>query len=419
MTRSRLACLAVGLLLSSAANGQSQSVVVVGLPLMEYTSVSVADFDQDGRSDLVMSGELLNGTHVTRLYSFTERRVVPRPNTSDRIEAHYEQRPFISRPVFRGASAWLDFNQDGWMDLIVSGLSETEVTTNERRLLPFTDMYRNQSGSGLTIQNGISLPGVYDGRVATGDLDNDGFPEIVLSGRTNDGLEFAVFRNVETLDAQANPIRTVARSTDVFAPIQATSLDLVDVDGDGFKDIVAAGFTADSQPVLHAYRNINGQSFVPMTLDLDTGYFGSLVFGDLDRDGDVDVVTLAGTPSPGLLRGETRLFMNDGEGTFTEDSERLSRFRPVPGLFLGGGQMMDFDGDSDVDILLNGFVGLDNDEQQRMVILEQIDGQLLNILDARSVRNGSVLMMDYDGNGRMDLFQVGRSGDQLVMQLFE
>jgi hypothetical protein len=97
----------------------------------------------------------------------------------------------------------------------------------------------------------------------------------------------------------------------------------------------------------------------------------------------------------------------------------MERFRPVPGLFLGGGSMTDFDGDSDVDILLHGFVGLDNDEQQRLVILEQIDGQLLNILDARSVRNGTVLMMDYDGNGRMDLFQVGRQGDQLIIQIFE
>jgi hypothetical protein len=323
MTRSRLACLAAGLLLSSAVHGQTQSVVVVGLPVMEYTAVSALDFDKDGRGDLVMSGELLNGTHVTRLYSFTERRVVPRPNTSDRIEAHYEQRPFISRPVFRGASTWLDVDQDGWMDLVVSGLSETEVTTTERRLLPFTDVYRNQSGSGLTIQNRISLPGVYDGRVAAADLDNDGFPEIVLSGRTDTGLEFGVFRNVETLDAQSNPIRTFVRSSDPFTPIQATSLDLVDVDGDGFKDIVAAGFTADSQPVLHAYRNINGQSFAPMALDLDMGYFGSLILGDLDKDGDADVVSLAGTPSPGLLRGETRLFMNDGAGAFSEESERL------------------------------------------------------------------------------------------------
>jgi hypothetical protein len=159
--------------------------------------------------------------------------------------------------------------------------------------------------------------------VAAADLDNDGFPEIVLSGRTDTGLEFGVFRNVETLDAQSNPIRTFVRSSDPFTPIQATSLDLVDVDGDGFKDIVAAGFTADSQPVLHAYRNINGQSFAPMALDLDMGYFGSLILGDLDKDGDADVVSLAGTPSPGLLRGETRLFMNDGAGAFSEESERL------------------------------------------------------------------------------------------------
>lgn len=417
MTRSRLACLALGLFLSSVANGQSQSVVVVGLPMMEYTSVSVADFDQDGRSDLFISGELLNGTEVSRLYSFTERRVVPRPNTSDRIEAHYTQRPFISRPVFRGASAWVDVNQDGWLDLLSSGLSETETTTTETEFLPFTDLYVNQSGSNLIIQNSTGLPGVHDSRVATGDLDNDGFPDVVLSGRSEQGLVFGVYFNDRFSPTVAT--RVFDRRVIAFPPMQATSLVVEDLDGDGFMDVLASGITADSEPVLYAYRNVGGQTFAPMDINLDAGYFTSLVAGDVDQDGDVDIIILSGQPSPGLLTGETRLYINDGSGSFVEETERLERFRSVPGLFLGGGQTGDFDGDKDADILLHGFVGLDNDEQQRMVILEKIDGQLLNILDARSVRNGTVLMMDYDNNGRMDLFQMGRQGDQLIIQLFE
>lgn len=414
MTRSRLASLLLALFFAPMASGQSQSVVVVGLPVMEYTSVSTADFDKDGRGDVFMSGELPNGTHVSRLYSFTERRVVPRMNASDRIEAHFELRPFISRGVFRGASAWADFNNDGWMDLIVAGLSETEVTTNERQLLPFTDVYLNQSGSSLNIQNGISLPGVYDGRVAAGDLNNDGYPDLVLAGRTTNGLEFSVYYNVSR-----GPDRDFVRSFSGFTPIQATSLSIVDIDGDGRKDIVSAGFTADSQPIVRAYRNLGINHFTPLDLGVEAMYFNSFIFGDLDQDGDVDFITLGGRPSPSLLQGDTRLYMNDGSGVFTEESERLEPFRPVPGLFLGGGEIIDVDGDTDADILLHGFVGLNNNEQQRVVVLEQIDGQLLNILDVRSVRNGSVLMMDYDGNGRLDLFQVGRSADQLIIQILE
>lgn len=394
------------------AVSQSQTVVVFGPPLVEYSAVDAADFDGDGVVDLFMTGQLENGNQTTRLYVFNERRVVPRPATSDRIEAHYTSVPFVSRPLFRGSVTWADFNNDGRPDVLATGLSATEVTTNRVDLLSFTDVYLNDSGNRLTINSGTVLPGIHDGQVAVADLNADGFMDVVLAGKTDTGLEFDVFYG----DGSG---QRFTRSNTDLPPVQATTLNVVDFNVDGRPDLVVGGFNLESQPVLHWFRNDGNDLFTEVLTDVPVRYFNGLVFGDIDGDGDDDVITLGGIPSPGLMRGETALFTNDGAGNFSDESHRLNPFRDVPQLFLGSGEILDKDGDIDLDVLLTGFTGLDTDEQQRLVVLEQIDGQMLNVLDIRSIRNGTVKWFDYDGNGRMDLFLMGRSGGQIIRQLFE
>jgi hypothetical protein len=62
--------------------------------------------------------------------------------------------------------------------------------------------------------------------------------------------------------------------------------------------------------------------------------------GDIDRDGDLDVVV--------LNRGQERVLVNDGDGVFTD--ETAARF-PVTTDSTRGGGLADLDGDGDLDVV--------------------------------------------------------------------
>ena len=128
--------------------------------------------------------------------------------------------------------------------------------------------------------------------------------------------------------------------------VYSNQLSFCDVDGDGDIDIAFADGQGYSSPgaALRAKLYINdGSGFftdessarIPVT-----GWFRGVEFGDIDRDGDWDMV---------LANDFNRLpvlLENDGAGFFTDVSDRL------PGIPLSSarGQFADVDGDGDVDL---------------------------------------------------------------------
>ena len=68
--------------------------------------------------------------------------------------------------------AWGDYDGDGWLDLLVSGQSNS---------VPICQIWRNlQNGSFSNINAGLT--GVWRSSVAWGDYDNDGKPDVLLAG---------------------------------------------------------------------------------------------------------------------------------------------------------------------------------------------------------------------------------------------
>src|SRR5262249_48968610 len=128
------------------------------LPGLGYSSVAWGDYDNDGRLDILVMGQDAMGMPTTQVWR----------NTGGGFDNTF----FILPGVYFGSAAWGDYDNDGRLDLLLSGY----VTG----LHPVTQVWRN-TGAGFTNIN-AGLPGVAHSSVAWGDYNNDGRLDILLAG---------------------------------------------------------------------------------------------------------------------------------------------------------------------------------------------------------------------------------------------
>jgi hypothetical protein len=140
-----------------------------------------------------------------------------------------------------------------------------------------------------------------------------------------------------------------------------------DVDGDGGCDLFFAGLGGGSR----LYRNLGGWKFREATTESGLGACAKLdatgaVFGDLDGDGDLDL--LVNSVGQGTL-----LFRNDGRGKFSapETSELLNPGRCGSSLALA-----DIDGDGALDLyVVNYRTTTIRDQPNARFTMKTVDGR--------------------------------------------
>jgi hypothetical protein len=201
----------------------------------------------------------------------------------------------VANPSGKGLGvSFADFNDDGFMDVYVANDSVQCF------------LYRNE-GDGTFTETGLLLGVGFtdEGRAFAGmgvdfaDYDNDGRPDIVVTNLSNE--RYRLFRQ-----GKDGSFQDVTHSSGVGSAtllFSGWSTRLFDYDNDGWKDIfVAQGHVMDTieltapnlryrQPPL-LLRNDSGR-FVKAAageaLEKDWAGRGA-AFGDLDDDGDIDVV---------------------------------------------------------------------------------------------------------------------------------
>jgi hypothetical protein len=340
-------------------------------------SVAIGDLDNDGDLDVV------SGSHEAEDYE-----IIAHENT-------LPERPwplaFPSNNVGAGLAgvysvALGDLDNDGDLDAVSgSGSSAAyEIIAWQSDGTPF---------DGPWTSHNVGSSDDYVWAVVVGDLDDDGDLDIVSSGGTREDYEIIAWRNDGTPGSMLwipNDLGT--GGDDVW------SLALGDLDNDGDLDVIS-GRGADTQYQVVVWENEGTPLSGPWTYN-DVGASNddvwSVAVGDLDNDGDLDIVTGSGLSES----HEVIAWQNDGT-PFSGDWPRSNvgaSSDSVWAVALG-----DVDNDGDLDIVSGSAPGEDYE-----VIVWQNDGTPFGGLwaqnDVGTIATGvwSLALGDMDNDGDLD-----------------
>ena len=239
---------------------------------------------------------------------------------------------------------WLDIDNDGDTDLVLSRDSQTSLT-----------IYKN-SGGTLTFHNSANLPALLHPMFGAADFNKDGYVDLILSGVTDGGDTSPVMGAGIYLN---NGTGLFTRSAASLVPLGRGSVDCADFDLDGDTDILMTGYDKAHETRTVIMVNNNDGSFTELSHQVPgvaSVYGSNAAWGDYDRDGDPDILLSGETHGDNHPLGLTKLFINNGDRTFSEAPVSLRQFS-------GKSEWVDVNNDGALDIFVSGAIGTGNNSQ--------------------------------------------------------
>jgi hypothetical protein len=265
-------------------NGNGTFTLAKSFTWFKNGNMDFADFDRDGDYDLVMLGSCWgascsnNGVKFFRNdgnFAFTEVY-------SGQVET-----------IQAGQVKFADFNKDGWPDIVAVGTTSGSRTAGTGR----AKIWLNKA-DGTGFQASYAGAGVYDGRVAVGDYNNDGWIDFAVIGEADASWAGSgwVYKN--------NADGTFTSYT--IAGGAGGSIDFGDSDNDGDLDILISSYPTYSRIL----RNDGSNTFTTIDVlshPISSTEGGTAAFGDYNNDGKLDIFVQGnwgGSSELGLYRND-------------------------------------------------------------------------------------------------------------------
>ncbi len=307
--------------------------------------------------------------------------------------------------------ALVDYDNDGWLDAyLVNGSTFAALRGQDEA--PSAALFRNNRDGTFTDVTAVA--GVANRRwgqgVCVGDFDNDGWPDVYV---TNFGAN-RLYHN----DGHGG-FTDVAETAGVAAPGWSTGCAFGDYDGDGRLDLFVAGYVAlDIERLPPAPPTAAGRRVGDKAASSSEPVRGGM--GAAYRPGAA-YCEYRGQPvmcGPRGLKGAgDHLFRNNGDGTFTEVSEKAGVADPS-GLYGFGVAFFDFDDDGRLDLFVANDSGPNylyrNRGDGTFQDVSLASGAALNELGLEQAHMG-VAVGDYDRDGRDDLHVTNFADDTNIL----
>jgi len=234
-------------------DGGTFTPIGAGLTGVNYCSVAWGDYDSDGDLDLALSGSVSPGNSISKVYR----------NDGGTFTAIGAGLTGLSS----GTIAWGDYDNDGDLDLAITGYWYDGSTHYESKI------YRNDGGTFTDI--GAGLTGVYLCSLAWGDLDNDGDLDLALAGSDGSTRVTNIYRN----DGGVFTDTTAA-----LTGVSCCSLAWGDYDSDGDLDLALAGIEDPSNDIFICQVYTNDGDVFNTAPSAPTGLGASYVVAGPDYD---------------------------------------------------------------------------------------------------------------------------------------
>ncbi|HKV81161.1 MAG TPA: CRTAC1 family protein [Candidatus Sulfotelmatobacter sp.] len=334
--------------------------------------VAVGDFDNDGWEDIYVASVTKN--HLYR-------------NNGNGTFTDVTDKAGVGAPTYKGqkmwsaAAGWVDYNNDGKLDLFVSNYCKWEVNKDPVCLsggrlraychpkfyepLPST-LYRNNGDGTFTDvseETGISKHLSKGMGIGFNDYDGDGFTDIFVA---NDNMPNALFHNLKGKTFEEVAMDAGVAYSENGKAVSGMGAEFRDLDNDGLPDIWHTATELETFPLFRNRGNgifidVTGRSGLARPTLQMSGWSNGVA--DFDNDGLKDLFVARGNVLDNIAEFSSRtygepntIFRNLGKMTFQDVTAQagpdMQISEPYRGAAIG-----DLDNDGRLDMVvtvLNG-----------------------------------------------------------------
>ncbi|WP_395092001.1 T9SS type A sorting domain-containing protein [Vaginella massiliensis] len=280
------------LLLPLALKAQKFEEVNTNLSNFYYSSCDTGDIDGDGFLDLVHNGAVDsdNNGSVDTTKNFVYK------NNNGNFSQFYD---FGQNATHLGGIKFIDFDNDGLLDIVSTGLSYMDVVNYQQYL------YRNTGNGFEFVEN---IPGKVYSSIEVFDFNHDGKQDFAINGvqyLDKDGF-------VYNLDLFTNKGNGFDQTFGWLPGTQNGSFKIMDLNNDKLLDAVVFGFDEETEATFTIY--INNQGTLEASQTLSGVANGKVAYADFNADGFLDLVVTGVDANYYLYLA---VLWNDGNGNFT------------------------------------------------------------------------------------------------------
>jgi len=382
--------------------------------IVESSGVGTAflDYDQDGFIDIYAC----SGTWVEKLSSGNKPKDPPHNhlyrNMGNGTFQDVTEQAEVAGPWYSMGITIGDYDNDGYPDIFLSNYGNNVLLHNEG----------DGTFADVSMRSGLGSNGSFSVGAAWLDFDNDGFLDIYVGNYVDFDPDYKYYYAPDgfpgPLAYDSQPDKLYRNKGDGTFEDVTEAMGIVDIDGramgvgaadyndDGYIDI----YVANDHTVNYLWKNNEGKGFTDVGTMSGTGFSQSgeatvsmsVDFADFNGDGLLDM----------FISDDTycSLYKNLGEGVFS-DISYISGISVASGQFVGwSSSFLDYDNDGDVDIFKsNGELKhLYGHEDQMFENVgddkfDDVSVQLSDYFQEENVGRGAATG-DYDNDGDIDVF---------------